>query len=226
MANRVRWCEARKNKPPEYWKRWVWTDEKWFYLVCKKSGEWIWLAEDDVNNEARYVPRDKHPTKVMVWAGITYDGRTSLYVFETTGKIDSAEYVHAVGSALLPGICDPEYMFPEGHGEHPIFMQDGAPAHKSKMTADWLKENLPPGWIVNDGEKWPAYSPDLNPIENLWNLFQNAVIEHNPATTAQFRKLLTKVWWNIPQDYIRNLYGSMARRCEAVIAAEGRMTKY
>ena len=73
---------------------------------------------------------------------------------------------------------------------------------------------------------WPAYSPDLNPLENLWNFFQNAVVEKDPKTVASFKETLEKVWWKIPQDYIRNLYGSMGRRCEAVIAAEGKMTKY
>jgi hypothetical protein len=226
LGNRVRWATEHRNKPASYWRRWVWTDEKWFYLVCKKSGEWVWVAEDDLTNECRYVPKDKKPWKIMVWAGISFDGRTGLHMFETDGSVDSIEYQHGVSSALLPAIGDPQYLFPNGAPDHPVFMQDGAPAHTSKLTKAWLAEHLPAGWSVNDGEKWPAYSPDLNPIENLWNYFQNAVVEHNPTNVAQFKKLLGKVWWKIPQDYIRNLFGSMTRRCEAVIAAEGKMTKY
>ena len=44
--------------------------------------------------------------------------------------------------------------------------------------------------------------------------------------TGRPHAISPEVWWKIPQDYIRNLYGSMGRRCEAVIAAEGKMTKY
>jgi hypothetical protein len=82
------------------------------------------------------------------------------------------------------------------------------------------------GWLVNEGIKWPATSPDLNPIENLWNFFQNAVLEKDPKTVAEFEVVLKNSWWAISPDYIRNLYTSMTRRCNAVITAEGRMTKY
>eukprot|EP00656_Telonema_subtile_P039366 TRINITY_DN44484_c0_g1_i1.p1 TRINITY_DN44484_c0_g1~~TRINITY_DN44484_c0_g1_i1.p1 ORF type:complete len:332 (+),score=66.97 TRINITY_DN44484_c0_g1_i1:78-1073(+) len=150
LANRVAWAVARKDKPAEYWQRWVWTDEKWFYLVCKKSGEWVWVAEDDLQNECRFVPKDKKPAKIMVWAGISYDGRTSLHMFETDGSIDQHEYQYAMEQALHPAIEDGKYLFPEGQPDGAIFMQDGAPAHKAKTTTKWLATNLPEGWAVND----------------------------------------------------------------------------
>ena len=61
LEYRVKWATERKNKPLKYWKWWLWSDEKWFFLVCKKSGEWVWVLEDDVDNEVRYVPKDKKP---------------------------------------------------------------------------------------------------------------------------------------------------------------------
>jgi transposase len=88
-AYRMEWCTLRRNKSLSYWKQWVWSDEKWFYLVCRKSGEWIWVAEDDLENEVRYLPKDKHPSKVMVWAAISYDGRSSLHVFPAKTKVIS-----------------------------------------------------------------------------------------------------------------------------------------
>ena len=39
------------------------------------------------------IPRDKHPTKVMVWCGISHDGRTSMHVYEAGTKVNSAEYI-------------------------------------------------------------------------------------------------------------------------------------
>ena len=48
-----------------------------------------------------------------------------------------------------------------------FFFQDGAPCHTSKHSMGWLKDNgvkvLP----------WPGNSPDLNPIENAWNVIKN-----------------------------------------------------
>ena len=74
--------------------------------------------------------------------------------------------------------------------------------------------------------KWPANSPDLNPIENLWSFFHDAVAHADPKTTAEFRNLLHDKWWGIPQDYIRNLYHSMPNRLRLVIEGGGKMTKY
>ena len=55
----------------------------------------------------------------------------------------------------------------------------------------------------------------------------NAVVEQNPQTFDEFNDILVDVWWyKIPQSYIQSLYKSMPRRIDAVINADGRMTKY
>ena len=81
-------------------------------------------------------------------------------------------------------------------------------------------------WRSTSEDKWPANSPDLNPIENLWSHFSDAVADRQPRTMEQFKKLLLKVWWDIDQNYIKNLYDSMGRRLDAVIAVNGKPTKY
>ena len=224
---RLDWCKARISKGLDYWRTWVWSDEKWFYMVCKQSGEWVWVAEDDLENEARYVPKDKHPTKVMVWAAMSYEGKSSIHIFDDSIKVNSAEYQKCIEEALLPSLSDPDYLFPGGQPRSWIFMQDGAPVHTSKSTKFWLAQHLPAGCSINDGIKWPSASPDLNPIENLWIFFQNAVVERDPKSFQDFQDTIIDVWWNgITQAYIQNLYHSMNRRCQAVINASGQMTKY
>ena len=128
--------------------------------------------------------------------------------------------------ALLPAIQDKEYLFPGGTPRKWVYQQDGALCHTSNSTLAWLEKHLPKGCSINDGGKWPAGSPDLNPIENLWNFFQNKVVEFQPSSFDQFKELLVDVWWDISQDYIRTLYNSMPRRIEAVLNSNGKMTKY
>lgn len=224
---RIEWGEERKALGLDYWRKWVFSDEKWFYLVCKRSGEYVWVSKDDLQNEIRYVPKDKHPTKVMVWAGISYEGRTSLHVFPSDAKVDSVEYQYCMSEALIPAITDTDYLFPGGVPAQWIYMQDGAGPHRSKSTLLWLEKHLPEGCSLNDDNKWPAGSPDLNPIENLWNFFQNRVAEKDPKTIAEFKEILVDCWWkDISQEYIQRLYHSMPRRIAEMLGVDGKMTKY
>ena len=177
-----------------------------------------------MQNDCRYVPKDKSPTKVMVWAAISFEGRSSLHLFPSGSKVDSIEYQFCLEEALLPAIKDNEYLFPSGEPDRWIYQQDGAPCHTSDSTFRWLEKNLKAS--INDDGKWPAGSPDLNPIENLWNFFQNKVVEHSPDSFDNFKDLLVDVWWDISQEYIQNLYASMPRRVAAVLACDGKMTKY
>lgn len=83
---------------------------------------------------------------------------------------------------------------------------------------------------AHDGlDKWLANSPDLNPIENLWSHFQNAVAFHRPKTTAEFKTVLEEVWWEkegpIRQDYVRNLFHSIPSRVREVIRLEGGVSR-
>jgi len=75
---------------------------------------------------------------------------------------------------------------------------------------------------------WPAMSPDLSPIEHLWDELGRRVrnSQNPPETLAQLRTALLREWNNIPQDFIRRLIDSMRRRCQAVINARGGHTRY
>jgi transposase len=52
-------------------------------------------------------------------------------------------------------------------------------------------------------KKWPANSPDLNPIENLWNWLKNTVAEDQPNTQEELRAALTKAWGLISISFVR-----------------------
>jgi transposase len=78
------------------------------------------------------------------------------------------------------------------------------------------------GAVVN----WPANSPDLNPIENLWNWLKNTVAEDLPNTQEELRAALTKAWGSISSTFVRGYIESMPRRLAEVIAHKGNRTRY
>jgi transposase len=100
----------------------------------------------------------------------------------------------------------------------------GAPGHAAKATHEDLAER---GVKVIS---WPPYSPDLNPIETVWNWMKDYVKDkYGDIEKPSYDQLRAWVWeaWNeIPEDWLKELLASMPLRCQAVIDANGMHTKY
>ena len=99
-------------------------------------------------------------------------------------------------------------------------MHDGAPAHRTKFVKKWLsKENI-------STLEWPGNSPDLNPIENAWNVMKNKVQEAQPVNISELTHVLKTMWVTMEIDYFEKLADSMPRSLQDAIQAKGFMTKY
>ncbi len=101
-----------------------------------------------------------------------------------------------------------------------IFQQDLAPAHTAKSTKSWLNDH---GVGVLD---WPANSPDLNPVENLWCIVKRKMRNKRPKNADELKATVKETWASIPPQQCHKLITSMPRRIEAVIKAKWAPTKY
>ncbi|GFW25711.1 putative DD41D transposase [Trichonephila clavipes] len=90
-----------------------------------------------------------------------------------------------------------------------LFMDDNARPHRANIVDECLQsEDIP-------HIDWPAYSPDLNPIEHVCDMLGRRIAARQLPRTClpELRRALLDEWYNIPQDRIDNLILSMPRRC-------------
>ncbi|GFX06788.1 transposable element Tcb2 transposase [Trichonephila clavipes] len=95
-----------------------------------------------------------------------------------------------------------------------IFMDDNARPHRTLAVEELLE--------IEDITRmdWPAYSPDLNPIEHVWDALERCIPArlHHPENTQQLKQMLIEEWVLLPQEMLHHLVLSMRRRCEATNA--------
>ncbi len=103
-------------------------------------------------------------------------------------------------------------------------MQDSAPAHAAKGTIEDLRQR---GIFCM---QWPSYSPDLNPIEMVWNWMKDWIQanydENDLRSYPTLRTAITEAWEAVPESYLEALLQEMPIRCQAVIEANGMHTRY
>jgi len=85
-------------------------------------------------------------------------------------------------------------------GDHFIFQQDSAPAHRARDTIELLRRTTP-DFIAPD--MWPPNSPDLNPVDYaIWSVIQQRVYESRVHDIDELRQRLLHVWRGLEQSLI------------------------
>jgi hypothetical protein len=226
-ANKRRvWGTLHLEWEQEQWNCIIWSDECSVERGKGKKREWVFRTPTQKWDKPMIETfKAGKGVSIIVWAAFSGKlGRSELFILERDpdskkGGYSANSYI-ALLNEIIPTIWEPGLKF----------MQDNAPIHKAKKTMKWFEEM---GIPVID---WPPYSPDLNPIENLWRKLKELVYEVNPAidyvmggdeaVKEALGEALLQAWRLIPQCYFDAVIESMKRRCEAVVRADGWHTKY
>lgn len=158
----------------------------------------------------------------MIWGSIVADRMGPLVVWDPTwGKITSNAYVEHITKPIIAPFYEQETLLSWPYCTY--LMQDGAPAHRAKATVAAEKDLR----IIR--LKWPASSPDLNPIETIWRTMKTKLddLPTRPTTIPQMTRAIRTMWTELnPSIHTVPHITSMPARIQAVIAANGGHTKY
>lgn len=146
----------------------------------------------------------------MFWGSFYANSKGPTFFWpKGLGGIDAAKYIEHIGP-LLEQFCQ----------DHPdiVVMQDGAPSHWARRTiSDFNERRI-------RLKRFPPQSPDLNPIEDVWNIMKDWIQRNHPQIIEdleQLRLIVQSAWDAVGRERLGWLISTMPQRIQAVINARG-----
>lgn len=214
---RLDWCLARAHWDEAEWAQVCWTDEAAMHVGGPRR-TWVTRLPGEQHKTDCLQPKFAHLEHCMIWGAISHNSKSDLVFWDKRawGNINADSYQRHI----LPTLRDfHDLLSFTAPIEAPdsLVMQDNAPPHKAKTTIAWFeREQIP---LL----EWPASSPDLNPIENVWSMMKERINRRTPRpnTLDAMKIAIAEEWAAVMAAEIAHLVSSMSRRVQAVIMAQG-----
>lgn len=210
-TKRLAWAMKHRHWTTEDWKKVLWTDESKFQIFGSSRRIFVRRRVGE-----RMVPQCVTSTvkhgggSVMVWG--CFAGSRVGDLYRVRGTLNQNGY-HSILQ---------RHAIPSGMrliGQRFILQQDNDPKHKSKLCQTYLRKKEQDGKLEN--MEWPAQSPDLNPIELVWDELDRRVKAKQPTSATHLWELLQQSWEELSEEYLISIVERMPRVCAAVISAKG-----
>lgn len=208
---RLLWAQEHKNWTVEMWTNVLWTDETKFEIFGSKRRVFVRRFVGERFSKDCLVSTVKHGGgSLMIW-GCFGGGRVGR-IHRIHGIMNKEMYRDILENVAVPS---GEQLFKSEY----TFMHDNDPKHASKLCKGYLDD------LQNSGVlkvmNWPAQSPDLNPIELLWEEMDRNVREKQPTSINSLWNIVQECWNNILPVTLEKLIKRMPRLCAAVIKNRG-----
>ncbi|ODA79009.1 hypothetical protein RJ55_04599 [Drechmeria coniospora] len=214
---RLEWAVKHRSWTPDQWDRALWSDETSFQSG-RHTRTWVTRKAEEEANPTCIVEQTAPKAGSTFWAcfsGKTGKGPCHFWEKEWS-SVDENDYCDQIVPLLDGWVRKHPHLQLVGNDE-PV------------ATASRTKQLLQNRGIESCSAPWLAHSPDLNPIEHVWNTMKDWVQQNHPQDKMGrelFQQVVKEAWGAIAESYLRDLVASMPVRCEAVIAANGMHTKY
>ena len=210
IAARMKFCKSLKNNTIADWQKVIFSDECGVQL---KNGRVHFVRRPKgakFRDNRKYLCQ-REPAKqksIMVFGAIWHNGLRTLERID--GTMNGPKYIDVLRQKVLPLMQDDQ-----------ILQQDNATCHTSSEVKAFMElEGI--ALLPN----WPARSPDLNIIENLWEVLKQNVGEHQIRNLEELWQVIETEYFKISDDYISTLFNSLPNRVKEVIKNHGYPTKY
>ena len=208
--------QNNKNWTLEDWKQVIWSDESKFNLLNSDGKEYYWT-----NNPGALTPDSVKPTKkygggcVMVWSCMTWHGLGFSCKIDNT--MDGELYSEILKGELMNTI---EYY--DMDPLNVIFQHDNDPKHTSKVAKSTLSK------LHLKTITWPSQSPNMNPIEHLWDYLDTELRKHTQAFSKkdEISLALENILKEKHVDYCQKLISTMPQRVSDLLKAKGGYTRW
>ena len=205
-----------RNRRRQNWQNVVFSDESRFNLYHTDGRQRVYRRRGERFCDNTVIEHDRFGGGgVMVWGAINHNLRSRLVICD--GNLTARRYVDEILRPVLIPL-----LRRQPNANQLTFQHDNARPHSAAFTTNFLRQN---GVDVMD---WPSLSPDLNPIEHLWDELGRRIRRRQrpPQTLRELRQALEQEWDNIPRATIRRLCRSMPSRLRECLGNNGGHTRY
>ena len=211
---RKSFAEGYKRWTADDWCGVIFSDEKTFLGEGRSGQRWVRRPVGEASNPAYSVPEKPHPVGVPAWACFSAQGPGYMAMYE--GSLKAADLRGILRDYLIPTYRE---QFPDA----PIrwLLWDNDPGrHMSVLVKNFLHTQ---GITCLD---FPPYSPDLNPIENLWADMDKRMQDSLADSKDEMEQLVQETWAATTSEQCSKLARSMPHRIAQVIERKGAYTDY